>query len=338
MAKSVVLAAKAPDKTRLSPRPLCHEWLGVRRGGFMRLWHRAGLTAILALAAVPTLHAGAAEAQMLKPNLYPSPREGLRLFEILRPVDSPDTLHDWSVSLGYQLSELESKVARQPEQRSLANGLASLNARVGTQSFAALELSYSGQDIHLVNRGLQIRGDIEETGLRLSGGTMLLPYLAVGASLGRNALDGTYHFGPTPEDRSSGEIMSYGAFVALLYPAGDWKFSLTGAYSYDEGRQSFADGSPREQQAQQHVATTLFTALYAILPQLDGMASLAWHHVIDERTFLAGRASDEDWLRPTLGLVYRMTERASFVLTGSTYALNEVYNQQSVSLGLNLKF
>ncbi len=295
--------------------------------------HLAGSIALSTL-----LAAAAAEAQLLKPNLYPAPRESLRLFEMLRPVEAEDTLHSWNASLGYQLTGMNSKVPGQPEQRSLATGLASLNARVGARGFAGLDFSYSGQDIDLRNRNLRIRGDIAEAGLRFSGGAMLLPYLAVGATIGRSTLDGIYHFGPSPQDQSSGDIMSYGAFAALLYPAGDWKFSLTGAYSYDEGRQSFADGSPREQQSYLHVASTMLTALYAIAPRLEAMASLAWHHTIDERTFLSGRVSDEDWLRPSLGLVYRLTDQASLLVVASRYAMNEAYDYDSVSLGLNLKF
>lgn len=295
--------------------------------------HLAGSLALSTL-----LLAGAAEAQLLKPSLYPAPRESLRLFEMLRPIEMAETVHGWNASLGYQLSEMDSKTPGQPEQRSVATGLASLNARVGARGFAGLDLTYSGQDITLRNRNLPIRGDVAETGLRLSGGAMLLPYLAVGATIGRSALSGIYHFGASPEDRSSCDIMSYGAFAALLYPTGDWKFSLTGAYSYDEGRQSFADGSPREQQSYLHVATTMLTALYAIAPRLDAMASLAWHHTVDERTFLAGRASDEDWLRLSLGLAYRVTDQASLVMIASSYAMNEAYDYDSLSFGLNFKF
>ncbi|MFN4283664.1 MAG: hypothetical protein ACK4NA_13580 [Alphaproteobacteria bacterium] len=303
------------------------------RRGIACRWRGAALATALAF-----LGGAAAEAQLLKPNLYPAPRESLRLFEMLRPLDAPETLHSWSLSAGYQMSDLDSKTPGQRDRRTLHTGLASLNARVGARGFAGLDLSYSGQDIDLLNRAMPIRANVEERGLRLNGGAMVLPYLAVGATVGRSSLNGTYHFGVSPEDPSSGEIMSYGGFAALLYPAGDWKFSLTGAYSYDEGRQSFADGVPREQRSHLHVATTVFTALYSFAPRLDGVASLAWHHMIDERTVIPGRVSDEDWLRPTLGLVWRASERTSLLLFASSYALNEAYDYAGLSAGLNYKF
>lgn len=78
--------------------------------------------------------------------------------------------------------------------------------------------------------------------------------------------------------------------------------------------------------------------MHPIVGRLDGVASLAWNSILDQRTFLANRNVDEDWLRPSLGLVYRLTDQASVMLVASAYLMNDAYNYESVSLGLSYKF
>jgi hypothetical protein len=181
---------------------------------------------------------GPAWAQILKLNAYPPPKDGLILFEMLRPVESPDLFHSWRANLGYQYGGLESKLASQPERRDLNSETAGLNFRVGAQSFGSIDLTLSDQTLNLRAFGLSTSADLNEVGIRASGGTMLLPFLAVGGSLARSKLDGTYRFGPMPVDQASGAIMSTSAFAALLYPVDDWKLSLTGAYTYDARTES----------------------------------------------------------------------------------------------------
>lgn len=281
---------------------------------------------------------GSAWAQLLKPNAFPPPKDGLLLFEMLRPVDTPDLFHSWRANLGYQYSGLESKLAEQPERRDLNTETAGLNFRIGERSFGGIDLTLSDQTLNLRALGLPNSGDLNEVGIRVSGGTMLLPYLAVGGSLGRNKLDGTYRFGAMPVDEANGAMMSTSAFAALLYPTGDWKLSLTGAYTYDEARQSFADGFPPEQKAWSRTGTLTLAALHPIVGRLDGIASLAWNHIIDQRSFLADRRQDEDWLRPSLGLVYRLTDQTAVSLVASMYLMNDVYDYESVSVGFSYKF
>jgi hypothetical protein len=280
----------------------------------------------------------AAMAQLLKPNAFPPPKDGLLLFEMLRPADEPDLFHSWRANLGYQYGGLESKLANQPERRDLNSETAGLNFRIGARSFGGIDLTLSDQTINLRALGLPTSGDLNEVGIRASGGTMLLPYLAVGGSLARNKLDGTYRFGPMPTDQASGVIVSSSAFAALLYPAGDWKLSLTGAYTYDEAGQSFADGFPREQKAWARTGTLVLAALHPIARQLDGVASLTWSHVIEQRTLLAGRRQDDDWLRPSAGLLYKLTDQTAVSLVFSMYLLNDVYDYESVSVGFSYKF
>lgn len=281
---------------------------------------------------------GPAWAQILKPNAYPSPKDGLLLFEMLRPVDEPELFHSWRANLGYQYGRLDSKLASQPERRDLNSETAGLNFRIGARSFGSIDLTMSDRTFNFRALGLSTNADLNEAGIRVSGGTMLLPYLAVGGSLARNKLDGTYHFGAMPVDQASGALMSSSVFAALLYPAGDWKFSLTGAYTYDEASQSFADGFPREQKAWARTGTLVLAGLHPIAARLDGLASLTWSHVIDQRSFLAGRQQDEDWLRPSVGLLYKLTDQTAVSLVYSMYAMNEVYDYDNVSVGLSYKF
>ncbi len=294
----------------------------------------------MALWMAPALLASdAAWAQLLKPNMYPPAKDALLLLEMARPSDTPELLHGWRGNLGYQYGDLESKLASQPETRALNYATAGLNARVGARGFAGIDLTYSDQRLDLRNRGNAINGEVDELGLRATGGIMLLPFLAVGASIGRSSLDGVYQFGVgAPKDQSSGTLVSTSFFATALYPAGDWKFTLTGVYAYDEARQSFADGAPAEQKANARSASLAFAALHPITARLDGTAGLALHHIMDHKPFLAGRGLDEDWLRPSLGLIYRLTEQTSLVLNASIYLMNESYDYDSVSLGLSYKF
>ena len=270
--------------------------------------------------------------------MYPPAKDGL-LLKMARPADAPELLHSWRANLGYQYGDLESKVAAQPETRVLNNATAGLNARIGARGFAGVDLTYSDQQIDLRNRGVATKGEVDELGLRATGGAMLLPFLAVGGSIGCSNLDGVYQFGTgAPKDLSSGAIMSTSFFAMALYPAGDWKFTLTGVYTYDEARQSFADGTPREQKAHARSASLAFPGLHPIAARLDGTAGLALHHIMDHKPFLAGRSLDKDWLRPSLGLIYRLTEQASLVVSASKYLMNKSYDYDSVSLGLSYKF
>lgn len=281
----------------------------------------------------------AAWAQLLKPNSYPPPKDGLVLFDMLRPVEAPTLLHSWRANLGYQYGGLESKIAGQPERRDINSETVGLNVRVGEHGFGGLDLSLSDQTLQLPAQGIVTSADVNEVGIRATGGYMVLPFLAVGGSIGRNKLDGTYRFGSgAPLDQASGAIMSYSAFTALLIPIDRWKISLTGAYVYDEAYQSFADGTPSQQKAWARNATVVASALHPIVGRLDGVASLAWNSILDQRTFLANRNVDEDWLRPSLGLVYRVTDQASVILVASTYLMNDAYNYESVSLGLSYRF
>jgi hypothetical protein len=288
--------------------------------------------------AMALLAGGPAWAQLLKPNAYPPPKDGLMLFEMLRPVESPDLFHSWRANLGYQYSGLESKLASQPERRDLNTETAGLNFRIGERSFGSIDLTFSDQTLNFQTLGFTTNGDINEVGVRASGGTMLLPYLAVGGSVVRSKLDGTYRFGPLPQDQASGAVMSTSAFAALLFPTGDWKLSLTGAYTYDEAYQSFADGFPSEQKAWSRTGTLTLAALHPIAGRLDGVASLVWSHIIDQRTFLAGRRQDEDWLRPSAGLLYKLTDQTAVSLVFSMYLMNDVYDYESVSVGFSYKF
>lgn len=303
-------------------------------GGHMRvLALRAALLMALAL-----FGSDAAWAQLLKPNVYPPPKDGLILFDMLRPAPAPTLLHSWRANLGYQYGGLESKIARQPERRDINTETAGLNFRVGERGFGGLDLSLSDQTLQLQAQGIVTSADVNEVGIRATGGYMVLPFLAVGGSAGRNKLDGTYRFGPAPMDQASGAIMSYSAFTSLLLPLDDWKISLTGAYVYDEAYQSFADGTPSQQKAWARNGTVILSALHPIVGRLDGVASLAWNSILDQRTFLSNREVDEDWLRPSLGLVYRLTDQAAVSLVASTYLMNDAYNYESVSLGLSYKF
>ena len=306
---------------------------GHRRG---TRWRRAPLAA--ALTALLTLASAAAEAQLLKPNSYPLPKDGLLLFDMLRPVETDDLLHSWRANIGYQHGALESKLASQPERRNINSETVGLNARVGQRGFAGLDLTLSDQTLKLRANGITTYADVNEAGVRASGGYMPLPYLAVGGSIARNKLDGTYRFGPSPTDQASGALMSYSLFSTLLIPADAWKFSLTAAYSHDEVVQSFADGAPPEQKAWARNGSLVLAALHPIAGRLDGVASLMWNHTFEQRTFLAGRSFDEDWLRPALGLVYRATDNMSLSLVASRYLLNEVYDYESVAFGLSYRF
>jgi len=293
-----------------------------------------------ALSMALTLFAsGTAWSQLLKPSVYPPPKDGLILFDMLRPAPTTELLHGWRANLGYQYAGLESKIASQPERRDLNTETAGLNVRIGQRGFGGLDLTLSDQTLNIRANGITTNADVNEAGLRATGGYMLLPYLAVGGSVARNKLDGTYRFGSAaPLDQASGALMSYSAFTALLLPVDDWKISLTGAYTHDEVRQSFADGTPREQKAWSRTGTVVLAALHPIVGRLDGVASLAWTHIIEQRTFLAGRTLDDDWLRPAVGLVYHLTDQASLSLVGSTFLMNDAYNYESVSLGLSYKF
>jgi len=305
----------------------------------MRLlaWRRYWATALST--ALAALVSDAAWAQMLKPNMYPPAKDGLLLLEMLRPADTPDLLHSWRANLGYQYGELESKRASQPEARSINYATAGLNARVGARGFAGLDLTYSKQQIDLRNRGIATKGELEESGFRATGGFMLLPFLALGGSIGRSNLDGVYHFGVgAPADPSSGEVMSYSLFATALYPVDEWKFTLTGVYAYDEARQSFDDGTPPEQTARSRSASLALTALRPLAARLDGTAGLALHHIMHHKPLLAGRSLDKDWLRPSLGLIYKLTEQTSLVVNASMYLMNDAYDYESVSVGLSYKF
>ncbi len=281
---------------------------------------------------------GTAWSQLLKPSIYPPPKDGLILFDMLRPVETTDLLHGWRANLGYQYGSLESKIANQPERRDLNTETAGMNVRVGRRGFASVDLTLSDQTLNIRTNNMTTTADVNETGLRASGGYMLLPTLAVGGSVARNKLDGTYRFGPAPTDQSSGALMSYSAFTALLLPIDDWKISLTGAYTHDEVTQSFADGTPGQQKAWSRTGTVVLAALHPIVGRLDGVASLAWTHILEQRTFLAGRRLDDDWLRPAVGLVYRLTDQASLSLVASRFLMNDAYDYQSVALGLSYKF
>ena len=177
--------------------------LGARRIALTWALKRA-LTAALTMASA-LLAGDAAWAQLLKPNMHPPAKDGLLLLEMLRPSDAPDLLHGWRANIGYQYGALDSKLAGQPESRRFAHATAGLNARVGARGFAGLDLTYSDQAIDLRNRGIATKGDVEETGLRASGGVMLLPFLALGVSIGRSGLDGVYRFGVgAPAEPSGG--------------------------------------------------------------------------------------------------------------------------------------
>lgn len=224
---------------------------------------------------------GTAWSQLLKPSIYPPPKDGLILFDMLRPVETTDLLHGWRANLGYQYGSLESKIAAQPERRDLNTETAGMNVRVGRRGFASVDLTLSDQTLNIRTNNMTTTADVNETGLRASGGYMLLPTLAVGGSVARNKLDGTYRFGPAPTDQSSGALMSYSAFTALLLPIDDWKISLTGAYTHDEVTQSFADGTPGQQKAWSRTGTVVLAALHPIVGRLDGVASLAWTHILE---------------------------------------------------------
>lgn len=280
-------------------------------GGLMRvvIW-RAALTMALMLFA-----SGTAWAQLLKPSVYPPPKDGLILFDMLRPLEEErGLLHGWRANLGYQYGSLESRIARQPERRDLNTEIVGLNARVGDRGFAGLDLSLSDQTLNIRTSGTINNADVNEAGVRISGGYMLLPALAVGGSIARNKLDGTYRFGPGAPEQGSGALLSYSAFTALLYPVDEWKLSLTAAFTHDEVKQSFDDGTPRDQKAWTHSGTVVVAGLHPIVGRLEGLASLAWTRILDQRTFVAGRTRDDDWLRPAVGLVYKWTDQASVSL------------------------
>ena len=296
------------------------------------------LRTALALALMP-FASGTAWSQLLKPSVYPPPKDGLILFDMLRPVEEGrGLLHGWRANLGYQYGGLESKIASQPERRDLNTETAGFNARVGDRGFAGLDLTLSDQTLNIRANGITTTADVNEIGLRASGGYMLLRNLAVGGSVARNRLDGTYRFGPAPMDQASGALMSYSAFTTVLLPVDDGKISLTGAYTHDEVRQNFADGTPSEQKAWSRSGTVVLAALHPIVGRLDGIASLAWTHILDQRTFLAGRSLDEDWLRPAVGLVYRLTDQASLSLVASRFLMNDAYDYESIAVGLSYKF
>jgi hypothetical protein len=282
---------------------------------------------------------GTAWAQLIKPSVYPPPKDGLILFDMLRPIEEErGLLHGWRANLGYQYASLESKIARQPERRDLNTEILGLNVRVAERGFAGLDLSLSDQTLNITTSGSINNADVNEGGARLTGGYMLLPALAVGGSVARNKLDGTYRFGAGAPDEASGALLSYSAFMALLYPVAEWKLSLTAAYTHDEVKQSFDDGTPRDQKAWTHSGTVVVAGLHPIVGRLEGLASLAWTHIVDQRSFLAGRTRDDDWLRPAVGLIYKWSDQASLSLVASRFLMNDAYDYESVAVGLSYRF
>lgn len=298
-----------------------------------RVWARR-----IALAAIFVLcGGGAAWAQLVKPGVYPPPKDGFTIFNMMTPRGEAGA-SDWLATLSYQYGTLESRLAAQPERQDLAVATAGLNARIGARGFGGIDLSFFDRDIALQNGALAIDGDLNDVGIRLTGGYMLRPYLVVGGTVTRLAADGTTRFGAGAPLALDATTMSYTAFATLLYPLGDWKFSLTAGYVYGESHQSYIHNARPEQKAWTHASSTILAALHPLTPRLDAKAALAWNHVFADRPFLANRRIDDDWLMPSLGLVYAVTERTSVTLAGTMFVMNDVYDYDGVSLGLSVRF
>jgi hypothetical protein len=289
------------------------------------------------------LGTSAAQAQLIKAGEYPPPKDGFVTPQTIRPIETPGLLHGWVATVGYQYGRLESKVSEHPETRDINTVTAGLNFRVGMWGFGGVDLSSSNQQIDSrndpSNGAIAIDGDVSDVGIRATGGYLVLPFLAVGGSIARNSTGGSYQFAiPVPANDTDGNTMSYSAFTTLIYPVDDWKFSLTGAYAYGEATQAYTNNVPADQKGWTRTASAVLTASHPITARLDGKAGLAINHIIEQSSFGADRGMDDNWLMPSLGLVYKVTDQASLNLTASTFLMNSVSDYDAVSLSLSYKF
>lgn len=252
-------------------------------------------------------------------------------------------LHSFKLDVDQTFARSESKAESLPEERDTRQTSLALGFGVGDRAFGQISVSYATNDIEsknsVENGAIDIDAEVSTTTFGLTGGYLVQPYLALGALYMRSENSGSYQFDiAVPENDSSGSSNTYGPFVRLMAPYGDFFFSLTSTYLFNDGKQRYTNNIPEAQDGWARLWLNSLHVSYAVTGDVQLSGGLAWSHVTDQRSMGFEPGLDQDWYIASAGISYALTPALDLRLRASTWLANSKTDYDQVTIGAGYRF
>lgn len=253
-------------------------------------------------------------------------------------------LHSWRATLDYgqAAGPIEDAAARVGFSRKQETKIG-LDFGVGDRGFARLEALTATRNTKRALAFDDLDGEEDETGLGVTGGIFLLPFLAAGLSFQYRWGDGqdvftTRAIGTSVTIGRDDRLRRLAPFVMLTAPFGPVRGTLIGAYvdlrtDTDYTNASIANDSGRVR------ASVLDAGLaWRVLPKIEIEGSVGWTHVDTQRVQADALRLDTDTGTVGARLTYSLTEALDATLRGSHDFVNDRGNGFRFGGGLAYRF
>lgn len=251
--------------------------------------------------------------------------------------------HDVTLGLEQGWGQVKSRDDDVPGKTDFRDTTLTLGFRAGSRFFGALSGSYmdSSNDAQNAPRfgSIPISGNGYTTSFRASGGYMVLPFWAVGASFGNSDISGGYQYQiPVPRTGTDGHGFTQSYFTTLSLPAAGWMFSGSLAYTNTDQKQDYANNFPPGQDSRFEILTATVGASRRLGGNWHLRGSLAFNHTLHQSTLEEINGLDQNWATLTAGLSYRVNRSLEIGARVSTWLDNDKNDYTHGIVGVTYHF
>lgn len=279
-------------------------------------------------------------------NAKPDEKIQLPSLDQVKPLkQQPKLLHDFVLSLKYWSSHSSNKDQTWAGSTDIHSATLGISFNIGQIGFAGASVTRGQQKsettLAFPSNTYHLHLERPNTAWSIEGGIHPLPFLFIGATVGKGTSNDKYWFAsfPTPMHGDS-SAWNYGAFASGIVPIGKTVLLepsiLVLHFKHD---QNYPPGnSPPTNSYDSTILATNLAASYRITPRLTLEGNVANNNVIEEKVAIGSVGHDANWQTLGIGGAYELTKKLALTGKYIAWTSNARQSYHKLSVGLNYKF